>query len=67
MMDGCEESFVCPLTREECVECREPRANPFTGSTIVERCAFATRDGACSIARMIQAVTAACSANERRY
>ena len=66
-MDGYEESFVCPLTREECVETREPRENPFTGREIVERCAFGTKDGACSIARMVQAVTAACNGNERRY
>ena len=57
-MDALTFEYICPLTREECINFKEPKTNPFTGSEINEQCAFGTKDGACSIARLIVAMTA---------
>ena len=64
MNDELTIEYVCPLTREECINVKEPRENPFTGSQIHEQCAFGTKDGACSIARLISSMTSY-FANER--
>lgn len=65
-MDTYEIEFICPLTREECINTKDAKTNPFTGTEIHEQCAFGTKDGACSVARLISALTAVCS-KEIRY
>ena len=60
------EEYICPLTGKECYEHGGPRTDPFDGTETYTRCAFGTKDGACSIARLISKATDYIK-NERWY
>ena len=49
--------YICPLTRETCIENKPTKENPFTGSPMVEQCAWGTRDGRCAVALRMQAIS----------
>lgn len=48
--------YICPLTREECVNCATPKENPFTGTPMLKQCAWGTKDGGCAVAKLMQAI-----------
>lgn len=48
--------YICPLTRETCIENKPTKENPFTGTPMLEKCAWGTRDGGCAVAKLMQAV-----------
>lgn len=50
--------YICPLTREVCINLQPPKENPFTGNEMHEECAWGTKDGSCAVARLISAMTA---------
>lgn len=49
--------YICPFTKERCINYEDTKENPFTGTRYLEMCAFGTKDGACSVARLISAMT----------
>lgn len=48
--------YICPLTREVCINFKEPKENPFTGAPMQEMCAWGTRDGFCAVVKLMQAI-----------
>ena len=56
MTDGITIDYVCPLTRETCINHKPVKENPFTGSPMHELCAWGTRDGQCAVAKLMKAI-----------
>ena len=47
--------YICPLMRETCINSKPAKENPFTGTPMVEQCAWGTSDGRCAVALLMQA------------
>lgn len=65
MSEETQVDYICPLSQKPCFNYMAPERDPFSGAETYKLCAFGTKDGACSIARLISSMTGYFD-NERR-
>lgn len=53
MSEETQVDYICPLSQKPCFNYMAPERDPFSGDETYKLCAFGTKDGACSIARLI--------------